>query len=222
MIPSMTLPIPEDSDDFIRVFQTDTSRIEKAAVETDDERLLRETFHEDPKLGCSLLFRRYYVTLCNHAARFVHSRETAEDIVSEFFEIFWEQRIFEHPIHSYRSYLYTAIRHRAYNYLRWKVQPTDPLESMEFAPIARTIAPDDAMQYTELYLKVESIIQELSPQCRRAYLLKRVEGKKYEEIAGELQITTKAVEGLVGRALTRLRTGLKESWFLATMYFLLP
>lgn len=218
----MTLPIPDNSADFTRVFQPGTFRSDKPTIETDDERLLRETFHEDPRLGCSLLFRRYYVTLCNHAARFVHSRETAEDIVSEFFEIFWEQRIFEQPIHSYRSYLYTAIRHRAYNYLRWKVQPTDPLEALHFAPVAHTIAPDDAMQYTELYLKIESIIQELSPQCRRAYLLKRVEGKKYEEIAGELQITTKAVEGLVGRALARLRTGLKQSWFLAAMCFLLP
>ena len=218
----MTLPITDDSDDFVRVFQTESSRSDKPAIETDDERLLRETFREDPRLGCSLLFRRYYLTLCNHAARFVHSRETAEDIVSDLFESFWEQGIFEQPIHSYRSYLYTAVRHRAYNYLRWKIRPTDPLESIRSAPVAHTIAPDDAMQYTELYLKVESIIQELSPQCRRAYLLKRVEGKKYEEIAEELQVTTKAVEGLVGRALARLRTGLKESWFLATMYFLIP
>ncbi|WAC13067.1 RNA polymerase sigma-70 factor [Dyadobacter pollutisoli] len=214
----MTTPLPGNSEDQTwgrnqRPFSSEA----KIPVQTDDERLLRETFAADPKDGCSLLFRRYYVTLCNHAARFVHSQEVAEDIVSELFEAFWAHRIFEHVTSSYRAYLYKAVRHRTYNYMRWNLRQTDPLESISISPVAQTVNPDEALQYTELYLKVESIIQELSPQCRKAYLLKRVEGKKYDEIAQELQITPKAVEGLVSRALTKLRTGLKESWFLTIL-----
>jgi RNA polymerase sigma-70 factor (ECF subfamily) len=214
----MTTPLPGNSEDQASgKNQRPFSFQEKTPVHADDERLLRETFAINPKEGCSLLFRRYYVTLCNHAVRFVHSREVAEDIVSELFEAFWEHRIFEHVTSSYRAYLYKAVRHRTYNYMRWNLEPTDPLESISISPVAQTVNPDEALQYTELYLKVESIIQELSPQCRRAYLLKRVEGKKYDEIALELQITPKAVEGLVSRALTKLRTGLKESWFLTML-----
>ncbi|WP_138476036.1 RNA polymerase sigma-70 factor [Dyadobacter bucti] len=215
----MTTPLPGNSEEKESRNQPPFSfrGKEKTAIQADDERLLRETFAVSPKDGCSLLFRRYYVTLCNHAVRFVHSQEVAEDIVSELFEAFWQNRTFEQVKSSYRAYLYKAVRHRTYNYMRWQLEPTDPLESIGISPVAQTVNPDEALQYTELYLKVESIIQSLPPQCRRAYLLKRVEGKKYDEIAQELQISPKAVEGLVSRALLKLRTGLKESWFLTLL-----
>jgi RNA polymerase sigma-70 factor (family 1) len=214
----MTTPLPENSEEQAAgESKSSFATVHASSIHTDDERLLRETFAVSAKDGCSLLFRRYYVALCNHAARFVHSQEIAEDIVSELFETFWQNRIFEQVNSSYRAYLYKAVRHRTYNYIRWQLEPTETLESMEFSPVAQTVSPDEALQYTELYLKVESIIQNLSPQCRRAYIMKRVEGKKYDEIARELQISPKAVEGLVSRALYKLRAGLKESWFLSIL-----
>lgn len=189
----------------------------KKTITTDDERLLRETFSINPKEGCALLFRRYYESLCSHAIRFVHSKEIAEDIVSELFASFWQDRIFEQVTSSYRAYLYKAVRHRAYNYLRWKVQQTDSLDSISLTTASQTVNPDDALLYSELHIKVEDIIRQLPPQCRRAYLLKRVEGMKYEAIASEMQISIKAVEALVSRALLRLRTDLKDNWFLSIL-----
>lgn len=183
-------------------------------VPTDDEWLLRRTFQDDPEKGCALLFRRYYVNLCNHAIRFVHSKEVAEDIVSEIFASFWQNRVFEQITTSYRAYLYKSIRHRSYNYLKWQLNRTRSLESEDLAVISETRNPDELLQFSELHQRVEMIIQQLPPQCRRAYLLKRVEGKKYDEIAIELQIGSKAVEALVSRALARLRKELKDDWFL--------
>ena len=191
-----------------------------SAVTADDERILRETFASDPKEGCSLLFRRYYDNLCSHAIRFVHSREIAEDIVSEMFASFWQDGVFEQITSSYRAYLYKSVRHRAYNYLKWKVQQTDSLDSITHTTASQSVNPDEALLFSELHLKVEWIIQQLPPQCRRAYLLKRVEGKKYEVIANEMKISVKAVEALVSRALLRLRSDLKDNWFLS--FLLIP
>jgi RNA polymerase sigma-70 factor (family 1) len=191
-----------------------------ATIMPDDERLLRETFATNPQEGCTLLFNRYYESLCSHAIRFVHSKEIAEDIVSELFAAFWQDRIFEQITSSYRAYLYKAVRFRAYNYLRWQLKRSDSLDSNHLLLTAQTVSPDDALQYTELHQRVEKIIQQLPPQCRRAYLLKRVEGKKYEEIAIELQISAKAVEGLVSRALFKLRKELKDNWFLSILFVL--
>lgn len=193
---------------------------DKKTITTDDERLLRETFAVDPKKGCSLLFCRYYESLCSHAIRFVHSKEIAEDIVSELFASFWQERTFDHVTSSYRAYLYKAVRHRAYNYLRWKIEQTEPLDSVSLTTASKTVNPHDALLYSELHIKVEWIIQQLPPQCRRAYLMKRIEGMKYEEIASEMQISIKAVEALISRALARLRTDLKDSWFLS--FLLVP
>lgn len=211
----MTSKTQNDFEDFrSKTDQVITFSETKYVVTTDDERLLRETFALNPKQGCSLLFCRYYESLCSHAIRFVHSKEIAEDIVSELFASFWQERSFDQVTSSYRAYLYKAVRHRAYNYLRWQVHLTESLDSVSVTTASKIVNPDDALLYSELHIKVEWIIQQLPPQCRRAYLLKRVEGMKYEEIASEMHISVKAVEALVSRALLRLRTDLKENWFL--------
>jgi RNA polymerase sigma-70 factor (family 1) len=183
-------------------------------IYADDERLLRITFDQDAQKGCELLFRRYYVNLCNHAIRFVHSQEIAEDIVCEVFAYFWQNRIFEQITTSYRAYLYKCIRHRSYNHLKWQLSHQVSTDLNKIPVATEDGSPDEILQFTELHQRVEAIIQKLPPQCRRAYLLKRVEGKKYYEIALELKISAKAVEALVSRALLRLRTELRDEWFL--------
>lgn len=181
-------------------------------IVTDDERLLRSQFDLNPEKGFELLFRRYYVNLCNHAIRFVHSREVAEDIVSEIFTVFWQNETYLQVNTSFRAYLYKSVRHRAYNYLKRQMKYTYSAE--DSVQPSDSLNPDEALQYTELHQKIENIIGHLPPQCRRAYLLKRVEGKKYDEIAQELKISAKAVEALVSRALTRLRKELATHWVL--------
>jgi hypothetical protein len=57
-----------------------SQKLPEEAIVTDDEFLLRKEFESNPEKGFELLFRRYYVNLCNHAIRFVHSKEAAEDI----------------------------------------------------------------------------------------------------------------------------------------------
>lgn len=187
------------------------------AIVPDDEWLLRRLFTEDPEKACELLFRRYYVNLCNHTIRFVHSREVAEDIVSEIFTTFWQNQTFRQVTTSYRAYLYKSVRHRAYNHLKWQVRFQHSAD--EPVHLSESPSPHEALQYSELHQKIELIIRELPAQCRRAYLLKRVEGKKYDEIAQEMKISAKAVEALVSRALSRLRKELSAHWVLFIMLF---
>ncbi len=184
---------------------------------TDDELLFRQLFAQDARKGCALLFRRYYANLVNHAVRFVYAREVAEDLVAEVFAVFWQERTFEHITTSYRAYLYKAVRHRAYNYLRWELHPSDSLESANEQLNPASLQPDQVLHYTELHQKIESVVQSLPPQCQRAFLLSRIEGKKYAEIAQEMQISGSAVEKLLIRALSKLRQELKAEWFVALL-----
>jgi RNA polymerase sigma-70 factor (family 1) len=180
-----------------------------------EETLLPKIFQQDPQRGCEILFRKYYANLCNHAIRFVYSKDIAEEIVSEVFANFWQGKVFEQINTSYQAYLYKAVRYRAYNYIRYELNRTAPLDGMENQYEAPVLTPDEILQYTELTRKVDTIIQHLPPQCRKAFQLNRLEGKKYAEIAAEMQITTSAVERLISRALAKLRTGLKDDLILA-------
>lgn len=206
--------VPEDTAQSINNF-IDT-------MVTDDELLLRCTFQKDPKMGCELLFRRYYMNLCNHAIRFVHSKEIAEDIVSDVFASFWQNKVYEQVTVSYRAYLYKSIRHRSYNYLKWQLSRTRLLEPTDQYISSEIDSPEELLQFSELHQKIETIVQQLPPQCRRAYLLKKVEGKKYSEVALEMKITQKAVEALVSRGLSRLRNELKDDWFILFLIIFYP
>lgn len=168
----------------------------------DAELLLQETFHSDPREGCALLFRLYYAPLCSHAIRFVYSRQVAEDIVGDVFCRFWDERIFERIATSFRAYLFKSVRHRAYNYVKFELCRTS---GAKFPADAGTANPCDLLQYDELYQMLDQTINGLPQQCKRVFLLSRMENKGYRDIARELNVSVKAIEAQISKALRILR-----------------
>lgn len=176
-----------------------------------EEKMLHRVLAQNPKQGAELLFRKYYTNLCNHAIRFVFSRDIAEEVVAEVFANFWQSRAYEKDITSYPAYFYQAVRYRAYNYLKYELNRTSPLDAASIQP-DRSPDPEEILRYNDLSRKIDGLVQELPPQSRRAFLLSRVEGRKYSEVALEMNISVSAVERLISRALARLRQALKDDW----------
>ena len=61
---------------------------------SDPELFIRRAFETNARLGCELLFRRYYAPLCSHAVRFVGAKAIAEDLVADIFCRFYAERTF--------------------------------------------------------------------------------------------------------------------------------
>jgi len=59
--------------------------------------------------------------------------------------------------------------------------------------------------YDDLQRQIEQAIAQLPPQCQKVFLMNRFEGKKYKEIADELQLATKTIEAHINKALVHLR-----------------
>lgn len=190
-------------------------------IENNSDWHLQEVFETEPRQGCELLFRKYYEPLCSHAIRFVYAKETAEDIVSEVFLNFWKNQAYHSVTTSFQAYLFRAVRYRAYNYMRWEMSKSRRSVDAQEANLAdHSPSPAEVIQYDELHRKVEQAIETLPPQCKRVFLLSRFEGKRYQEIADELDIGLKTVETHVSKALTLLRTTLKDEWTLAVLWLL--
>lgn len=176
------------------------------------ELFIRKAIEQDARRGCELLFKQYYPYLCSHAIRFVYSREVAEDIVAEVFTNFWQNKVYESFQGPFVSYLYKAVRNRVINYLRWEVNKSKSLEAESVQYPASAPIPDEILQIDELHLRIQEIVASLPPQQRRVFMLSRFEGKKYAEIASELQISVKAVEAHVSKALAFFRRRLKDEF----------
>lgn len=181
---------------------------DRVGMVTDSEYLIRQAFKVDVERGYELLFRRYHKVLCNRAVRLTYSRDAAEDIVADVFMGFWKNKVHEHITSSYRAYLYRAVRNRVYNYLQDEFQRDNLLGKPVDLTAADQIThedPQDIIQFAELSQRFEAEIKGLPPQCQRVFMLSRFEGRKQREIADELQISLKAVEAYIHRALTQLK-----------------
>lgn len=178
----------------------------QAVPVVDNEYSIRAAFVESPRLGFEALFRLYYQALCSHALRFVYTKEVAEDVVGEVFYQLWKTDRYLTVQYTYRTYLYAAVRHRAYNYLRDELTGSRTPESLDaLNETGQLETPQTLIEFDETFQQVERIIHALPPQCQRVFLMSRFDNRKNQEIADELGLALKTVEAHMSRALHQLR-----------------
>lgn len=181
----------------------------ESLIMSDPELFIRRAFEHNPANGYELLFKRYYGPLCSHAARFVYDRQVAEDVVIDVFAHFWQKRLDQSVNSSYRAYLFTMVRHRAFAHLRHEFGRET---TTEFMPDGEPddLSPLQVLQFNELHLKIDEIIRSVSPHSQRVFVMSRFEGKKNTQIADELNLSVKTVEGHITKVLSLLRQVLRR------------
>lgn len=188
----------------------------------DSELFIRQAFATDPARGYELLFKRYYKQLCSHAVRFVYARDVAEDIVVDVFSQFWSRQLHTAVTTSYRSYLFTTVRHAAFHHMRRNFGKEAVTGELGELPVpTQASSPQQELQFQELVLKIEQVIRSLSPQNQKVFLMSRFEGKRNATIADELGISVKTVEGHITKGLSILRKALQDHGLLSLIQILL-
>jgi RNA polymerase sigma-70 factor (ECF subfamily) len=141
------------------------------------------------------VFHLYYAVLVRFVARYLGSRDAAEDVVQDLFTRLWDLRDNIDPARSLRAYLFTMARHRAAN-----VREHDVVVQQHAARIVeqwpeRSMVPAaDALVLTdELARIVEARVATLSPRLQEIYHLSRDDGLSTSEIAETLGIATQTV-----------------------------
>ncbi len=126
----------------------------------DAEAMMRKTFEEDATAGIEMVFRQYYTILCSHAIRYVGSKAIAEDIVSDILFEFQSKRLAEGISTSYRAYLFTSVRNRAYDYLRKEMRhQTTTMENAMSVAAQGSEQPDSITQFEELQFLIRKYNQ---------------------------------------------------------------
>ena len=95
-------------------------------------------------------------------------------------------------------------RHRASRYTRHHVSVDDfDLESGDATPERRLLAQEDIAL-------VKDAIRDMPERCQEVFVLSRIKGMNYQQIADHLSISVKAVEKHISRALTLCRQRVGE------------
>ena len=183
--------------------------------ELDDELFIRKALENDVLVGFELLYKRYYQAMCSHGVKYVGSREVAEDIVSDIFFQFYTNKTFLEIKSSYRLYLFKTVRNRAFNYLKWDLSRKADLSEASHKPALQEQQPDQISDFEELCKDVEEAVNKLPIERRKIYLMQKFEGKKYQEIANELNLSVKTVDVQITKANQFIRNLLKEKWLVS-------
>ena len=155
------------------------------------------------------VFHTYYERLARYACTITKDEAKANDIVQSVFVKVWRKKDELDIAGAFESYLYRATYNLCLNEIRNTKTRSQYIEQSTYL-VQNTNDANDKIMERELSGRIENIMNDLPPQCKLIFQKSRLEGKKYSEIASELNLSVKTVETQIGRALTRFRKGLKD------------
>lgn len=151
----------------------------------------------------SIFFKNHAKSLRNFLYYKYGNKDQAEDLTQEAFIKLW-QNCAAVPIEKAKSYIYTIANNNSLNEIAHKKVVLE--YEKNFAGIDKTNEnPEFILEEKQFKNKLLTAIENLNETQRIAFLMHRIDGKKYSEIAEELNISVKAVEKRIHFALVELR-----------------
>ncbi|HEY4757034.1 MAG TPA: sigma-70 family RNA polymerase sigma factor [Chthoniobacterales bacterium] len=188
---------------------------EHCAEEIDDAALMAEVARGDT-VAFERLVERHQSLVIGTVGRMLGSNSDVEDVAQQVFVRVWKSAPRYRPTAKFTTWLLTITRNLVFNEIRRrKRHPADTLdvhegeEALALTDPARHV-PDEELLQAEMQSAIETAIGRLPEKQRMAVVLRRYEGKSYEEIGEVLDLTVAAVKSLLFRARTELRTALNH------------
>jgi len=152
-------------------------------------------------------FHAHFEPLHRYACTLLRNHEQAQDVVQAAFIKWWEAGTRLQNLDEARKYLYTAVYHTSLNVIRNDKSKRTQNEAYRLQQPNSGPYTDDLI-VAELDDRINSLIEALPQQCKTIFSMSRFEGKTYQKIASELNLSVKTVETQVGKALRILRENL--------------
>ncbi len=155
---------------------------------------LFENIKKDDVGAFETLFENYFQRLCGFACQVVNGQQIAEEIVSGVFTAVWLRRKEINIEKSVKAYLYRSVRNHAINYLKSEKMRHTDIDDELLNKGAGSGQPDSVMAYQELKMEIETLISSMPKQRQLVFMLSRLQGLKYAEIAKNLNISVNTVQ----------------------------
>ena len=153
-------------------------------------------------------FRSHAKALRNYLYFKFGDRDQADDMTQDAFAKLWE-KCADVPRDKAKSFVYTVANNASLNKIAHQKVVLN--HARMHAPESSTHqSPEFLAEEKEFARRLENAIANLTQAQRTAFLLNRIEGKKYHEIAAMLEISVKAVEKRIHGALVALRENLGQ------------
>lgn len=152
-------------------------------------------------------FDLYYTLVRNFLYYKCSNAELAEDVAQDAFVKVWETRE-KIDKSSLKAYIYTIANNLLINQLK--------REQLKFkflnlqTETKEKVTPEFLMEMEEFDQKLQRTLAKIPDGAREVFLMNRIDGMKYHEIAEVLNLSMKAVEKRMSKALAILREEIKR------------
>jgi len=147
------------------------------------------------------LFDFYYPKIVSYYYTRIQDKEQSEDLAQSVFIRLWKTRESVDSEKQFSSFIFTIARNQLIDFFR--------KSSEEMVELSDHLMPVyDILETEKISDQILVLLEQVNPQQRITFLLHRLDGLSYKEIAEHFNISVKAVEKRVSTVLTFLRKSL--------------
>jgi len=183
-------------------------------------------FKKGDEKAFAFFFDLYFNQIVGFCTEFIKDRDQAKNIAQEAFLKLWLNKEKVRKVNGIKAFLYTSaksdclnlFRHKkvVHKYLNKSLRKREESLNIEVLNAINF----DTVMLAELEELIEGSVNELPDKCKQVFKMRRVDFKKNKEIAAELNISIKAVEANMTRALKHLKNKLSD-YLPATLFLTL-
>lgn len=159
----------------------------------------------DAKVGFARLFAHYRAPLLRSFLRRGYTPDLAEDCVQDLFVRIAKTDLSR--VESIEAYLFTVAASVAADHSRKmrsrQASLHEPFGTREIE--TAEVSPSRVLEDREALIRLDRVLDELKPRTREMFLLNRLDGLSYTEIATQYGITAAGVHKQISKALAHLR-----------------
>jgi RNA polymerase sigma-70 factor (ECF subfamily) len=177
------------------------------ALDPDAQLMLR--FRDGDVEAFESLFSRHMRAIVNYACRFVHNRETAEELAQEIFIKVYEGAGRYRPKAKFTTWLYTIATNVCLNEVRKPhfraARRSVPVNSRHNAapapwPGGSKFGPDESLDRQAIAQALKQALDGIPDKQRTAFILNKYQEFSYAEVSEIMHVSEKAVKSLIHRA----------------------
>ena len=156
----------------------------------------------------TVVYNTYHHRVREAAYRFCRCKFASEEVTQEVFVKLWIKKDHLHEIKDLDSWLFMMARNLSIDHLRKQKLEQTFFKDYSFVR-SREMYSDDYVS-REMQKIITEAVEQLHPQQKRVYQLKRYYGWKREEIAKQLDISENTVKATMQKALSSVKKYVKE------------
>lgn len=193
------------------------------AINLNIEKELVKQFKAGNEMAFELIFHRTKGKLMGFLKKVLPVGEDEESVMQEIYLKLWSKRTIVETDKNFETFLFTLARNMVIDVMRKRLSKQKYLENL-YSQLKEgqknsmdTLA---AVEYSELEQKIFELINKLPEKRQEIFKLNRIEGLTYKEIAAKLDISENTVDTQIRKALTFLRSEMKNFISLLLLVYL--